>query len=215
MNQLKFKVLEMNSSAAKEWLNFWAHWYDIAEGDDSEYKELIAKRNSLSAEDIRRIGKWKDGVTTDGQWKPNVAKVAYIIWEKAAQELPKAPDEEELTGFLENWSNREYEDVFKSGPIKKHFGLSRATTLLHFISGASYPIVDARVQTAVARLLNGRIWPYTVSSYVDSYVPVLKRLAEQCGTDSRTLDKALFSYGALQEHIFKLTYRQAEAAPGN
>jgi hypothetical protein len=77
------------------------------------------------------IGKWKDDATTANQWKPNVASVAYLVWERAAEELPKCPDESGVAVFLEDWSSREYRDVFKNGSRKKRFGLSRATTLLH------------------------------------------------------------------------------------
>ena len=60
---------------------------------------LIDKHKLLSAEDFRRIGKWKDDATTENQWKPNVASVAYLIWEQAAEELPKCPDENGIAVF--------------------------------------------------------------------------------------------------------------------
>src|ERR1700682_1891342 len=105
--------------------------------------------------------------------------------------------------FLEDWSNRAYTDIFKNGPRKKHFGLSRATTLLHFVSGGLYPIFDSRVRTAIARLLDHPELPGTISSYLDSYLPLFKELAGRCETDDlRMLDKALFSYGALEERTF-------------
>jgi len=64
---------------------------------------------------------------------------------KAAQELPKCPDGSDVADFLDNWSGRTYTDVFeKKGPVEKHFGLARATTLLHFVSGGRFPICDSR-----------------------------------------------------------------------
>ena len=198
MSQFRFQVLEMRDSAPQEWLRVWAGRYQGY--DETEYGDLIEKHQLLSAEDFRRIGKWKDDATTEDQWKPNVASVAYLIWERAAEELPKCPEESEVAVFLEDWSNRAYTDIFKNGPRKKHFGLSRATTLLHFVSGGRYPIFDSRVKTAFARLLGRPKLPGTVSSYLDSYVPLFKELADHCETnDFRMLDKALFSYGALDE----------------
>ncbi|MGB8495213.1 MAG: hypothetical protein WCE53_12485 [Candidatus Acidiferrum sp.] len=201
MSQFRFQVLQMRYSTPQEWLRVWAGLYQGY--DETEYRDLIEKHKSFSAEDFRRIGKWKDGATTQGQWKPNVASVAYLIWEQAADELPNCSEESEVVAFLEDWSDRAYTDIFKNGPRKKHFGLSRATTLLHFVSGGHYPIFDSRVKTAIARLLDHPELPGTVSSYLDSYLPLFKELADRCETDGfRTLDKALFSYGALEERTF-------------
>jgi hypothetical protein len=201
MSQFRFQVQEMRDSTPREWLCVWAGRYQGY--DETEYGDLIEKHKLLSAEDFRRIGKWKDDATTENQWKPNVASVAYLIWERAAQELPKCPDESGVAVFLEDWSSREYRDVFKNGSRKKRFGLSRATTLLHFISGGRYPIFDSRVKTALARLLGRPKLSDTVRSYLDSYIPLFKELADHCETnDFRMLDKALFSYGALDERAF-------------
>ena len=181
----------------------WADQYPSSDYDNAEYRELIAKHKSLSSTDFERIGKWKDGASTESQWKPNVASVAYLIWKQAAKESPKCPQESEVAGFLEDWSNRSYSDVFKNGSRKKRFGLSRATTLLHFISGGRYPIFDSRVKTAIARLLDRPELSGTASSYLESYIPLFKKLADHCETDDfRMLDKALFSYGALEERKF-------------
>jgi len=203
MSQFRFQVLEMRSSTPQEWLTWWAKRYEYKTDYDPEYKVLIEKYKSFSAEEFRRIGKWKDGATTESQWKPNVASVAYPIWEQAAKELPKCPEKSEVADFLEDWSNRGYTDILKNGPRKKHFGLSRATMLLHFVSGGRYPIFDSRVKTAIARLLNHPELPGTISSYLNSYLPLFKELADRCETDDfRMLDKAVFSYGALEERTF-------------
>lgn len=76
----------------------WASQY--AGYDEKEYKDLIDKAASFTADDLVRIGKWKDGVTTELQWKPNVASVAYLIWMQAAQDLPKCPETERSRDIL-------------------------------------------------------------------------------------------------------------------
>ena len=113
MSQFTFQVFEMKVSTTQEWLRRWAKRYEKITGYDPEYNDLIKKHESFTAEDFRRIGKWKDGVTTEGRWRPNVASVAYIVWEQATKELPKCPDESRVEVFLKGWSNREYEDIFK------------------------------------------------------------------------------------------------------
>jgi hypothetical protein len=204
MRQFRFQILEMKETSPQEWLRVWCARYRGY--DEKEYADLIAKHNSFSAEDFERIGMWKDGVTKESRWKPNIASVAYLIWKQAAQELPKCPEEDDVAAFLEGWSGRTYTDVFPNKSVEKRFGLSRATALLHFVSGGRYPIFDSRVKAAVARLLNSQELPGTVSSYLHLFLPLFKELADRCGCgtmdDLRRLDKALFSYGALESSIF-------------
>lgn len=194
----------MKNSWPREWLRVWAARYRGY--DEKEYGDLIAKHRSFSSEDFERIGKWKDDVTTEAQWKPNVASVAYQIWIQAAQELPQCPEDGDVEAFLDNWSGRTYTDEFLNKSVEKHFGLSRATALLHFVSGGRYPIFDSRVKKAIARLLNRPELPTTVKSYLDPFLRLFKELADCCGCatadDLRTLDKALFSYGALEARMF-------------
>jgi len=176
-------------------LRIWAARYPSKKCYAEEYDALIRSYKSLSAADFERIGKWKDGAKTQGKWKANVASVAYEIWMQAARELPVCPEETQVAAFLNDWSERKYTDQFGSRTREKRLGLSRATTLLHFVSGGRFPIFDSRVRKAMARLLNCSV-PNDVSWYLDSYCPLIKEIAALSGTeDLRTVDKALFSYG--------------------
>jgi hypothetical protein len=180
--------------APEEWLRIWADLYPDTEYPG--YEELIAKHRSLSAADFERIGRWKDSALTYSKWKPNVAMVAYKIWMQAASELPGIPiDESRLARFLEDWSGRKYRDEYNNGVVReKRFGLSRTTTLLHFISGGRFPIFDSRVRRASALL--GSSVRNTVREYLELYCPLFLEIAAACGTkDYRMLDKALFCYG--------------------
>ncbi len=192
MSRFKFQSLDGSDIAPQEWLRMWADRYPS--NDYAGHSDLIAKHKSLSAADFVQIGKWKDGVKTEGKWRANVASVAYPIWTQAASELPKCPEGSEVQAFLNDWSDRRYTDEYAQGPVKKRFGLSRATTLLHFISGGNFPIFDSRVRRAVTRMLNTAV-PNTVGWYLDSYCPLFLE-ASLCGTeDLRMVDMALFSYG--------------------
>jgi len=193
MNQFRFRSSDGSDITPQDWLNIWSDRYPS--NDYAGYSELIAKHRSLSAADFVLIGKWKDAAKTGGKWKPNVASVAYLIWMQAASEVPKCPEEADVAEFLDDWSRRKYTDKYPTGEIEKHFGLSRATTLLHFISGGNFPIFDSRVRRAMARLLASRI-PNTVRGYLDSYCPLFSEIARHCGaSDLRKVDMALFSYG--------------------
>ena len=189
----EFLSTEGTTIAPAEWLGMWAKRYPSE--DYSGYEDLIARHKSFSHADIEQIGRWKDAAKTNGKWKPNVASVAYKIWMQAASELPRCPRDAQAADFLDDWSQRKYKDVYRNGPINKPFGLSRATTLLHFLSGGRFPIFDSRVRRAMSRLLNSRV-PNTVRWYLNSYYPLFSQIAALCGTDDlRKVDKALFSYG--------------------
>jgi hypothetical protein len=162
---------------------------------DPEHDSLITQYKSLSAADFVRIGRWKDSAETESKWKPNVASVAYQIWMQAASELPKCPDGNRVADFLQDWSERKYADQYTSRAVQKRFGLSRATTLLYFVSGGRFPIFDSRVRRAMKRLLNSSV-PNNIRWYVDSYCPLFSEITALCGAENvRTVDKALFSFG--------------------
>ena len=193
MNQFRFRSLDGSDIAPQEWLRVWSGRYPS--NDYAGYSELIAKHKSLSGSDFALIGRWKDAAKTEARWKPNVASVAYLIWIQAAAELPRCPEDDDVAEFLDDWSGRRYTDEYVSLRRGKHFGLSRATTLLHFISGGHFPIFDSRVRRAMARLLPFGI-PNTVRAYLDSYRPLFSEIADACGAeDVRMVDMALFSYG--------------------
>jgi hypothetical protein len=201
MSQYNFQILTVRDSTAKEWLRAWGGL--DAWSDDDEYAYLISRHEALSSGDFARIGKWKDGVKTARQWKANVASVAYLIWMQAAAEKPKRPGKVAVACFLDDWSSRTYTDVFLSKSVVKSFGLARASTLLHFVSGGHYPIFDARVRTAIVRLRNVAV-DNTVRWYLDSFCPYFSELAALCetGTELHHLDKALFNYGAFGKPSF-------------
>lgn len=176
------------------WLRIWAAQYP---GDkyDLEHDRLVALTQREPV-DFERIGKWKDAASSAAKWKANVASVAYVVWMQAASECPPCPTDDRIARFLLDWSSRAYEDRFATRTVKKRFGLSRATTLLYFLSNGRFPIFDSRVRRAMA-LLTGRSVSNTVRGYIDSYLPLFARITASCGTkDFRTVDQALFSYGA-------------------
>src|SRR5712691_10261349 len=133
MSQFRFKILDVRDSAPQEWLHTWARQFDPDDG--KEHRDLIEKHESLSKDDFIQIAKWKGNAKPEGKFKPNVAMVAYHIWIEAAEKLPKCPEESEMASFLDKWSGKTYTDVFPSKSVEKHFGLSRACTLLLFVSG--------------------------------------------------------------------------------
>src|ERR1700686_291859 len=96
----------------------------------------------------------------------------------------------------------------------KRFGLSRATTLLHFIRGGRFPIFDSRVVVAITRL-SGLPAEYTVRWYVDKCCQMFSELAAACGSldDVRAVDRALFCYGAIPDLLIHSTNAPEASMP--
>ena len=190
---LDYRDVHRKSVTPRVWLRVWAAQYP-GQKYDLEHDRLVALTQKEPA-DFERIGKWKDAASSAAKWKANVASVAYVVWMEAASERPSCPTDDTIAAFLQDWSSREYEDRFSKRTVKKRFGLSRATTLLYFLSDGRFPIFDSRVRRAIARLTGHRV-PNTVQGYVDSYLPLFAQIAASCGAKNfRTVDQALFSYG--------------------
>jgi hypothetical protein len=191
--------------SAREWLTEWEHEYPSERFPEDDYEHLIQNGKSLSEADFIRMGKWKDNAWTDAKWSPNAASVAFLIWQEAAREIPgQNPDSQSAQTFLEVWSERQYPDPSsrsKSG--NKRFGVSRSTTLLHFMTSGRYPIFDSHVITAVKRL-TGAPAPKTVHWYLHSYRAIFAELMTRCSASQRSLDKALFAYGKKHVQAFSL-----------
>src|ERR1035438_10413385 len=146
MSRYTFRDPEGHEIEPSVWLNWWAdrynQWADrYGNRDNRVYFELIAKQGKLSGEDFERIGKWKEQCWEPslGRWKTGTP-TAYDVWMQTKAELPTCPEKKDIAAFLKEWSERRFlEGHRKDGqPVKHSFGLSRATTLLHFISGGIY-----------------------------------------------------------------------------
>jgi hypothetical protein len=193
-SRFRFRSPDGRDITPEEWLGMWSALYPTSKYG-AEHDKLIVEHEPLSAAYIVRIGRWKDAAEADSKWKLNVASVAYQIWMKAASEPPRCPDESQVADFLQDWSERKYVNNYESGAREMRFGLSRATTLLYFISGGCFPIFDSRVRKAMTRLLNSPI-PNKARWYVDSYCPIFSEINALCAAkNGREVDKALFSYG--------------------
>ena len=178
MGRFKFLHPEWREIEPSAWLTRWAARY--GDGDNPVYFVLIAKQGRLSSDDFEQVGRWKEGCLkpSNGRWKTGTP-TGYDIWMQARAQAPKCPEQSELPGFLKDWKERTFVAGKKGDLILRHrFGLSRATTLLHFISGGRYPIFDARVATALIRL--GSPTEETIDGYL-IFCPLFSEIAAVCG----------------------------------
>lgn len=121
-------------------------------------------------------------------------RCGFSIWQEASRELP-GKTVEDNPSFLREWSNRLYADAHsRNSSGNKRFGLSRATAILHFMTGGEFPIYDSRVRRAIRRL-TGSPAPDTIRWYLGLYRRMFSELKNICNTTARSLDKALFACG--------------------
>lgn len=193
--KFSFRSVEGRPIPGKRWVGVWWKRYPN-EKYESHHDALIAKLGLFAAADFERIGRWKDGARSDSKWRPNIASVAYPVWMQAVKEVPTCPEDAQVLSFLDDWAERKYTDTYSNGPQEKRFGLSRATTLLYFLSAKRFPIFDSRVRTAIRRLGAEPI-AYEPEAYLEKYLPLMDQIAKACGTrDMRKVDQALFAYGS-------------------
>jgi hypothetical protein len=152
-------------------------------------------------------------------WKSKTP-AAYDTWMQVKAELPKCPTKERIDEFLEVWSENKFAAGVdkKTGQVQqKRFGLSRSTTLLHFVSGGDYPILDSNVREAMARL--GSPIQEGISAYLNSFCPLISDLAAASGVSGteglRMLDNALFSYGSTEFPMFLINSASHHGATGS
>jgi hypothetical protein len=196
MSRFTFRCPVWRATEPSDWVTKWASLY--AGDDNAEHHALIEKDGLLSGDDLERVGRWKEGCPRGHNgWKAGTPR-AYDIWMEAKAQPPTCPAEDSIEHFLADWSEKKFwAGKKKDGRDLVHrFGLSRATTLLHFISGGRYPILDSRVKAAMARL--GSPIDMTISGY-SSFCLLFSEIAAACGVTgkkgSRKLDNALFCYG--------------------
>ena len=188
------------------WLKFWASSYESTKSrreDNRVYYTRIGRAGKLAAEDFETVGRWKEGCLAEnhGSWKPNTP-AAYEVWMRAKDKRPTCPPDSSIPDFLTEWSDIEFTaGVSKKTQkvLKKRFGLSRSTALLHFVSGGRFPIFDSRVRKAIKRLGSSPPTDPTVKWYLDTFCQLCKEMADLCGVSGtrglRLLDNALFCYG--------------------
>ncbi len=198
MSGFTFRYPMWREIEPSDWVIKWAALYGEDESDNPEHDALVEKDGLLSREDFERVGRWKEGCPKGhGGWKAGTPR-AFEIWTHAMEQLPRCPSEEHIAEFLAYWSEKKFWAGTRNGRrLEKSFGLSRATTLLHFVSGGRYPIVDARVEAAMGRL--GSPIEMTIDGYLRSFCPLFSEIAGLCGVSGRKglrkLDNALFCYG--------------------
>jgi hypothetical protein len=176
------------------WLSEWSA--DFPKEKYPSLDHLLRAPDCLTTADFEFLGRWKDGALKGDKWRRNVASVAFVIWMQAANELPGTRIERVVVpSFLAEWSSKAYVDEFPSRTVQKGFGLARATTILHVLSGGRYSIFDSRVRRAFKRLTGAKAYD-RVDWYLSSYVPFFSQVVSECAAkDIKAVDNALFVYG--------------------
>jgi hypothetical protein len=213
MSSFKFRYPEWVDIEPGVWVQKWNDLFLLGKdrkADDRVYKSLMETKGELSGADFEQIGRWKEGCLKtgekeNGRWKPKTS-AAYDIWMQAKENPPERPpddkiDREFAAKFLGDWSERKFAKPSAGGIVQDtRFGLSRATTLLHFIGVGRFPIYDSGIWYGLERLGLRLPWTMTVEAYFERFVPLFFSIASECGLsqsidDLRKLDNALRCYG--------------------
>jgi hypothetical protein len=182
------------------WLSEWSA--DFPKEKYPPLDRLLRAPTLLTAADFEYVGRWKDGALKGDKWRKDVASVAFVVWMQAANELPGTQTERVVApNLLAEWSSKTYIDEFPRRTVRKRFGLARATTILHVLSGGQYPILDSRVRRAFKRLTGANAYD-KVDWYLGSYVPFFSQIASECAADDmKAVDNALFVYGRKEPYF--------------
>jgi hypothetical protein len=210
MSRFTFRCPVWRATEPSEWVTKWAALY--GGNDNAEHDALIEKDGLLLGEDFERVGRWKEGCAVGHKgWKAGTPR-AYEIWIQAKDHPPPCPAEDRIGEFLIRWSQKRFwAGTRNDRRLEQSFGLSRATTLLHFISGGRYPILDRRVEAAMSRL--GSPIEMTIEGY-GSFCRLFSEIAAACGVSGikglRKLDNALFCYGLDSIPLSAIDSKQAD-----
>jgi hypothetical protein len=157
-----------------EFVGFWSgEYYDELE---SLYDDSINR--PLTEENIWALFKWKNGSEGISERKKEAIRSTYL---SQLSDLPQIPDIP---------SGKRYIAHLAGGPIWDIFWV-------HCLSPGLFPIFDQHTYRAMAKIdgLPHLEIPASrekkIQIYFDSFIPFIQRL----GGASRSLDKALFSYG--------------------
>jgi hypothetical protein len=199
-SSLRFRLADgIITTDARAWLSHWAARYPRGKYPSISHLIAAGSSGSLSSQDFEWIGKWKDGAFSTRKWKPNIASVAYPIWMQASSQLPgiRITDDLAAREFLIAWTTKTYRNFYRNGLEREpKFGLSRASTLLHLVSGGNFPIFDSNVRRAVKRLTGRSAKKDDIEWYLCSYRQLFQHVMDECKEiDVRRVDEALFSFG--------------------
>jgi hypothetical protein len=183
-DEMKYPILQTSTVPVIEFVSFWQKLYDY--GNEAIYYAIMAK-SSWGADDITNLFLWKNNM---GNRKENLAPTKKIFVNTVIAKLPL------VNSLRENFNIELYINTF--GKQSAVWG----TTLLHAVSGASFPIYDQHVHRAylyLCQLPDSKVPLYNPSRYqlyFEKYVPFFNQLRNAAEIqDPKILDNALWAFG--------------------
>lgn len=177
-------ILEKKPCSLKEFIEFWAQFYDEGKYPDSIYEANLNKSGKLQKDNIIPLLEWKNGQPLS-KAKRNIAqKVMNNLQKFNDFRALKTVSQEDFKQFWELVSN-----IVKTGLVWKVY-------LLHIARLDDYPIVDQHVSRAHRYLTTGKITepPQTLETY-NVYKNFFHRSTKETDKEHREVDKALMTFG--------------------
>jgi len=180
----KLVKLDIKPCLLKEFISFWAQFYNESQYPDTTYKENLRKGKMLQENNITPLLKWKNGRPLSNAKKQIAVKITKNL--------------EEFNRFrsLGEVANGEFAKFWKFVSSIVKTGLVWKVYLLHIARPDDYPIIDQHVLRAYHFLTYGEISePEQSLSTYNSYKEFFFKVAKESGKEFREADKALMSLG--------------------
>lgn len=177
-------ILKKKSCALKEFIEFWAQFYDEGKYPDSIYKANLNINGNLQKDNIIPLLEWKNGQPLSKAKKNIANKIIKNLQKFNDFRAVKTVSQEDFKQFWELVSN-----IVKTGLIWKVY-------LFHIARPNDYPIVDQHVLRAHRYLTTGKIAepPQTLETY-NTYKNFFHKITKESGKKPREVDKALMTFG--------------------
>jgi len=181
---LHLTILKKKSCSLKEFIEFWAQFYDEGKYPDSIYKANLNINGKLQKDNIIPLLEWKNGQPLS-QAKKNIAnKVIKNLQKFNDFRVLKTVSKEDFKQFWELVSN-----IVKTGLVWKVY-------LFHIARPNDYPIVDQHVLRAHHYLTTGKIAePQQTLETYNTYKNFFHKITKETGKEPREVDKALMTFG--------------------
>ena len=181
---MRLVKLDAKPCSLKEFVSFWAQFYDEGKYPDSIYEDNLRRGGILQENNIIPLLEWKNGRPLSNAKKQIAFKIVKDLQEFNQFRSLKKVSAEHFDRF---WS-------FISSIVRT--GLVWKVYLLHIARPDDYPIVDQHVLRAHNFLVHGKITEpdQTLETY-NSYREFFFKVARESGKEFREVDKALMSFG--------------------
>lgn len=188
---MKFFKFDFQMCSATDFISFWNKCYNEGRYSDEDYEKNLNREDLLTPENVQYLLEWKNA--------NRLPRKKQAIADRTKNEITKVNEFRRLSEVSEDkfekfWSF--LSTIVKSGIVWKVF-------LLHISRPSDYPMVDQHVLRAWSFLTKNKVEdPKKTLENYRKYRIFFFALADQCGKDLRSVDRALMAFGQFLKSQF-------------